>query len=233
MAQDRDMYSKRRAARLVTDSALLVRSRGGFVAATLLVGLLVGNRPAWGRDRPAEVLLSTPATSAEKSPGQATFPSPNAPMQAFWSFAREMFARGDYVLAAEALEKAYEREPLPALLFNAGQAYRKASRYSAAIRAYERLLSVAPKHPAAAEARDHLSTLKILITQEERQKKIELAMEQTQEELDRLRRPPVYKRVWFWATVLGATATVVAIGVSVKVYQDQRTTDTGMLSLQF
>lgn len=228
-----DMYGKLR----IRGSAISMLGRvpglATFIEAALLVWLLVDSCPAWGRDK-QPALPPPPAAADATASNPSAPPGPNAPMRAFWAYARERFEQGDYVAAAEALEQAYAREPVPKLLYNAGQAYRKASRYPEAIRAYERFLRVAdPKLPIALDAADYIRTMRLLISQEERQKKIELAMEQTQEELERFRKPPVYKRVWFWATLVGAAATAVAVGVGIKVYQDQRTTDTGMLSLQF
>lgn len=232
MAYHCDRYDKLLSARLVPSGNGRIQWRDAFVATALLWGLLSGESPAWGRDKPPAE--TAPASATEVSGATPSEPpAANASWRAFWAYARDRFARGDYIAAAAALEQAYTREQLPALLFNVGQAYRKASRYPEAMIAYERFLKVAPtKDPAVLDAADYIRTLRLLMAQEQRQKQIVLAMEQTQEELQRYRKPPLYKRTWFWVTVAGAAATVVAIGVGAKLYQDQRTTDTGNLSLQ-
>jgi hypothetical protein len=232
MAYHCDRNDKARSARLAQSGNGRIPWRDAFVATALLWGLISGGGPAWGRDKPpAETAPASASAGDGAAPSEP--PAANASGRAFWSYARARFERGDYSAAAAALEQAYTREPLPVLLFNVGQAYRKASRYAEALEAYERFLKVAPaKDALALDAADYIRTLRLLMAQEQRQKQIVLAMEQTQEELQRFRKPPLYKRAWVWVTVAGAAATVVAIGVGVKLYQDQRTTDTGNLSLQ-
>lgn len=193
--------------------------------------------PAPVGDVAAPAALDTPSPAATAPPPPST-PAPppppaDAPMRAHYDYARSMFARQDYVAAAAAMERAYAREPRPMLLFNVGQAYRKAARYPEAVTAYQRFLEIAPQHPMALDARDHLRTITILSSQEDKRKQIELEMAETQQEIDRIRRPPIYKRVWFWAAILGGTAAVVAIGVGAKTYQDQRRTDSGLVTLEF
>lgn len=149
-----------------------------------------------------------------------------------------MFAKQEYIAAAQAMERAFAKEPRPILMINIGQAYRKAGRYKEALAAYQRFLELAPDHPMAVDARDHIRTIQLLTQQEEKRKQIELSLEQTQEELERtqqaMRKPvPIYKRAWFWGAVIGASAAVVAIGVGAKVYQDQRASDSGLVAIQF
>lgn len=177
-----------------------------------------------------DAALETPAPAPAALPPP---PPPDAPMRAHYDYARQMFAKEQYVAAAEAMERAFAQEPKPMLMFNIGQAYRKAARYSEATRAYQRFVEMAPDHPMAADARDHLRTISILNTQEEKRKQIELDFEQSQQEIARMRKTPIYKRAWFWASVAGVVATAVAIGVGVKAYQDQRASDSGLLTLQF
>lgn len=202
-----------------------------FLARLFVLGLLSWGASASARERDRTPPPSVPAVAAvaEDPPP----PPADAPTRVHNDYARLMFSREKYLVAAETLERAYSRDPNPILLFNAGQVYRKGGHYAESLRSYERFLVVAPKHSLAVDARDHVRTLQILLSQEDKKKEIEIKMEQTQQEIDRLRKPPLYKRAWFWVTILGGTATVVAVGVGVKVYQDQRATDSGLLSLQF
>lgn len=164
---------------------------------------------------------------------QLAVPPANASAGALVAYARQLFSRQDYATAAEVLERAYSREPRPILLFNAGQSYRKAERYSDAARCYERFLVFAPKHPLAAEARDHLGTLKVLQEQQDKRREIELAIDQTQQQLEKEKKAAVFKRPWFWIAIGSVVASSVAIGVGIKLYRDQRDSNTGTLSLQF
>ena len=165
--------------------------------------------------------------------GQPTPPAASASASLLVSYARQMFARQDYPAAAEALERAYSREPRPIYLFNAAQSYRKAERYSDATRCYERFLIFAPKHTLAAEARDHLRTLQVLQEQQQKRREIELAIEQTQQQLEKEKSTAVYKRPWFWIALSSAVAGTIGVVVGVKLYRDQRDSQTGTLSLQF
>jgi tetratricopeptide (TPR) repeat protein len=176
-------------------------------------------------------LVKQPSPSTQAAP--PTAPADNAPISAFAEYARAMFERQEYVAAAQCMERAYAKDKNPLWLFNIGQAYRKAGRYDEAMAAYQRLLDTAPQTSMAAETRDHVRTLKMMIKQDEQRKQIQLAMEQTQKELERLRKPPLYKRVWFWATLVGGAAAVVAVGVGAKYYQDQRASELGYVNLQF
>lgn len=70
------------------------------------------------------------------------------------------FQRGDYDAALTALLKAYELQPLPLLLFNIAQAYRKAGKREEALRYYERFVATAPQSPLTPEAEAHSAALR-------------------------------------------------------------------------
>jgi len=204
--------------------------RSGIVMALAILALFVsGAALAAGKGKSPDAALSSEPTPTE----QPVPPPPEASAQAHYSFARQMFAKQEYVAAAQALERAYARDPRSLYLFNAAQAYRKGARYQEALKAYERFLSISPNDAMAPDARDHVRTLQIMLAQEERQKQIELTMEQTQLELERVKSPPITRRIWFWAAIVGVGVTVIAIGAGAKVVSDQRATDTGIVALQF
>lgn len=200
-----------------------------LLAVLLGLALAIPARADSGRAR----ARPTEASDEDIERSQLPAPAANAPASALLNYARQLFARQDYPAAAEALERAYGREPRPIYLFNAAQSYRKAERYAEATRCYERFLIFAPKHALAVEARDHLHTLQVLQEQQQKRREIELAIEQTQQQLDREKSTPVYKRPWFWIALGSAVAGTVGVVIGVKLYRDQRDSNTGTLPLQF
>jgi tetratricopeptide (TPR) repeat protein len=69
------------------------------------------------------------------------------------------FDAGDYGRAADEYLAAYQRIPLPDLLYNLGQCYRLAGDGARAIEYYRRYLAVAPSGAAADKAREHIARL--------------------------------------------------------------------------
>ncbi len=69
------------------------------------------------------------------------------------------FDAGDYRLAADEYQAAYQLIPLPDLLYNLGQCYRLAKDTARAIEYYQRYLRVAPTGAAADKAREHIERL--------------------------------------------------------------------------
>jgi tetratricopeptide (TPR) repeat protein len=188
---------------------------------------------AWGRERTPAAAPAPAEEEAALTDGESPPPA-DAPAQAHWRYARQLFAHEDFVNAAKELELAFARDPRPLYLFNAGQAYRKGEKLVEAKHLYQQFLSLAPDHVLAVDARDHIRTIEQLINQQEQNQQIGFALEQTLKDLEKARKPlPVYKRAWFWLSIAGVASTAVAIGVGVKLYNDQRNSNGGTLSLQF
>lgn len=74
------------------------------------------------------------------------------------------FGLGNYAAAAAEYEKAFRYKPDPALLFNAGQAYRLADKKPRALQLYRNYLRLFPTGVAANEARKHVETLQAAST---------------------------------------------------------------------
>lgn len=203
----------------------------GLCLLTLCLEAVASAAPAGASSRSRGKRAPTVDEDIERA--QLEAPPPDAPIAQLLAYARQLFARQDYATAGETLERAYSREPRPIYLFNAGQSYRKAERYPESTRCYERFVNIAPTHPLAAEARDHLSTLRVLQEQQEKRREIELAIEQTQQQLDREKRTPIYKRPWFWVAIGGTVVGAVALGLGLQFYRDQRASNTGTLALEF
>jgi tetratricopeptide (TPR) repeat protein len=172
------------------------------------------------------------------------------------------FQNKEFLQAAEELQTAYAIEPKPLLLFNIGQAYRRAGRPQEALAAYERFVREDPTSTLRPETEGYCNDMRTLIAEQERKAQVEkalvneqqraqkqaaaLADEQergrsTQQALtlerqrnERERRRPLYRRPWFWG-VLGAA--VVAVGTSVALgvtlAPRDRPTDGGFVEVNF
>ena len=86
-------------------------------------------------------------TDAKAANGQAT-----RGVREIIESATKHYQAGDYDTAASEYFAAYEKKPLPALLFNVAQSHRKAGRTEEALALYERFLREDPKSTLAPEA---------------------------------------------------------------------------------
>lgn len=117
----------------------------------------------------------------------ADFAAPRA-LRAHLEQGRRFFQEGQFLLAAEEYALAYAMKPLPRLLFNIAQAYRRASRMDEAYVLYARFLKDEQQTPLRKEASGYVAELRSVAF-----------------------RPPVYKRAWLWGLV-GTAAAVLAAG---------------------
>lgn len=198
-----------------------------------------------------ELLAVFPAAGEKSGPGQSPAPQISAQSQvepapagetaaAHLQLSVRHFQNKEFLKAAEELRIAYVIEPKPLLLFNIGQAYRRAGYPQEALTAYEKFLRDDPTSTLRPETEGYCNDMRTLIAEQERKAQIEraLASEQqraqeqavalrdeqergktTQQALtmerqrnERERRRPIYRRPWFWG-VIGAA--VVAVGTSV------------------
>lgn len=74
---------------------------------------------------------------------------------------------GAYDQALAEYEAAFKLAPLPALLFNMGQANRLRGNKAAALDAYQRYLGATPDGPGADEARSHVAELTVAIREDQ------------------------------------------------------------------
>lgn len=164
--------------------------------------------------------------------------------------AQALFKEQKFSDAADHLMSAYEREPKAVLLFNAGQAYRKALRPVEAKSAYQKLVTTYPEHPLVPEAKGYVQTLDALIAEVQAKQQIELSLmeqkaksekelaeerarrEAVQKELSKYKKP-YYKTVWFGLLMAGgalAVGTVILVPVLVNAASK---TDGGTQHLSF
>lgn len=208
---------------------------------------------------------ATPIAAAAPSPTAATPASPpvasgmlepppaGAKADQIADYAAALFKQQRYSDAGDALKLAYEREPRPIFLFNVGQTYRKAGRYSDAVAAYRRFIAAAPGNPLVSEARGYENTLTVLIEQQDRANQIETSLIDQQAEAARARQnltlqqrkteeaqsalaiekaqqKKIYRRPWFWGVIGGGVGLVLAIGLGVGVSQLSYYTPGGTLT---
>lgn len=146
--------------------------------------------------------------------------------------AAALFKEQKFGEAGDKLVLANQANPHPVILFNAGQAYRKAMRPLDAKRAYQEFVTKYPSHALSPEAKGYIQTLEVLIAQTEEKKQVELALleqkeksekelaeerekrEEAEMALGKLRRP-FYKKAWFWVVVSGAVLVGTGIGLGV------------------
>jgi len=173
------------------------------------------------------------------------------------SMARELFAAGKYMQAAELLGRIITVDPRPIHYFNLGQTQRRAGQIDEARQSYRHFIEIAPQHPSVPEARAYMRELDSVAAQvAQAEKRYRSQLDRTRGELlqqldltrgellseraqvAQLRRGgPVYKRAWFWL-VLGGTFTAVATaGIVAGVLLTQRPepppTDTGYIGFGF
>ncbi|MFO0576915.1 MAG: hypothetical protein U1A78_23170 [Polyangia bacterium] len=156
--------------------------------------------PAPATAAPTPTAAPVPVTSpapAESVPPSAIEPPPSdAAAEAHVAYANQLFLAGLYADAAAALRRAYERNPKPIYLFNAGQSYRKGLYPVEALELYERFIAIAPAHPLANEARGHVQTIQALLQKqrENEQIKLQLTEEQALAEQARKRADAAHKK---------------------------------------
>lgn len=193
------------------------------------------------------------AASPAAAGGQLEPPPAGAKADQIADYAAALFRQQRYSDAGDALKLAYEREPRPIFLFNVGQTYRKAGRYTDAIAAYRRFIAAAPGNVLVSEARGYENTLTALIEQQERANQIEISLIDQQAEAERVRQnltlqqrkteeaqhalaaekaqqKKVYRRPWFWGVVGGGIALVVVVGLGIAYGQAAYVTKGGTLT---
>ena len=209
----------------------------------------------------AAMALSINANLARAAPINQTSevqpepPPASASVDDLVSYASTMFKSQKFAEAGQSLHFAYQREPRPIFLFNAGQAYRKGERYSEAKAAYSEFLQVAPDHRLASEARGYVATLTALLEQRERSQQIEMALSDQKAESERAKQlseenrakaeanrakaeqaekaladeqtkqKKFYRRPWFWGLVGAGVVLGGSIAAGVLIAGAQRKTD--------
>lgn len=88
----------------------------------------------------------------------------------------EAFQAKDFLRAVTELRAAYRQDPKPLLLFNIGQAYRRAGRAAEALEAYEQFLRAEPKSPLRPETEGYCNDMRTLLEEQARKAQVETAL---------------------------------------------------------
>ncbi|MDP3236559.1 MAG: tetratricopeptide repeat protein [Myxococcales bacterium] len=177
-------------------------------------------------------LLSTLALAAEPS----AEPSTEEQARAAAAAARAAFDAGDFTIAVARYQEAWRLKPVPGLLFNIGQSFRRSGNPTEALVAFRRYLETGPSEEQVASTEALIQNIEQTQAQVREARTRELKLDETKVALARAeaknasqrlelelaarRAPPppeplLTQRWWFWAglgvLVAGAaTATVVA-----------------------
>ena len=153
-----------------------------------------------------------------------------------------LYDLGKYADAAREYQEAYKLKPVPALLFNIGQAYRGAGNTTEALTAYKSYLRKVPEAPNRVDVEGFIVKLQETLDaeraaqkqhdEEERQRLLQ--QQQAQQQQQQTPRPdlvatappaekqPIYKKWWLWTAIGGVLVVggVVAIAVATTTPKD-------------
>lgn len=238
-----------------------------FVIVWAVAALLAGLGPAWAQPvEPPPPSASSGPTPASSEPPPAGFAAsaapavfvvdPALPLSALLQRAGAAFADARFDEAIAYLTVAYSRQPAPPILFNIGQAHRKAGHTQKALEFYERFLRDHARSPLVPEAAAQADAMRAKLAAEQATvKKTEaeqLARELAEHaeqaaqlhEAERLQADaalrkevarkelPVYKRKWFWGLLGGLVGAGVIAGVAVGLALRPPPEPTGDLATQ-
>ena len=125
----------------------------------------------------------------------------------------KLFNLGKFDEALVEYEAAYDRKPLPGVLYNIAQCHRNLGNYKQAIFGYRNYLRQVP------DAKNREAVLDLIDELEDKQRELERAAERERAEREPPPPPPppskrpLYKRGWFWGGV--AAVTLATVGVVV------------------
>jgi tetratricopeptide (TPR) repeat protein len=222
-----------------------------FASALVLLGALILG--AGDGERAASAQGQAPA-----SPGAAASSDKRTTRELIDS-ATKHFQAGEYDAAISDFYAAYQKKPLPALLFNIAQAHRKAEHWQEALTLYERFMKDDPKSQLVPEAEAHSAAMRAKIDAQkasaEREAAERLAKQRAEEaealavarEAERKKaeaalllaasrksEKPIYKRGWFWGVIGGVVAAgAITAGVVIAVKLKEPASELGSRDVQF
>jgi len=185
--------------------------------------------PAPAVQRAGVPTASEPASTAEPVPTQSQGKLSKPAIDATLAEASALFKAGQHLEAAQKLMLVYDTDPQPLLLFNAGQAYRRARRPQEAKDVYLRFLAAAPNSPLVPEVRGYVRDTDTLIELQAREQQIAIQLEKekaaatsAQQALQKERSAPIYRRSWFWVGI-GTVGLAIIGGGTAGLFIRERT----------
>lgn len=151
---------------------------------------------------------SLPASSAElpqtgavpsSPPQEDGFDSAQEQAGEHMKEARELFVSKQYEKSIAESVVAYKLAQWPICFYNIAQAYRRLQDRRQALKFYQRFLKDAPTSRFAADAQNAIIEISLYLQQ--------------QEQIDREKKRPVWRKGWFWG-VLGTSLAVVGSGLA-------------------
>ncbi len=160
---------------------------------------------------------TVPSTEVEPPPAPLkTQPSLEDQVDAHVQKASDHFSAGRYKDSAASLRAAHDLDPQPIFLFNIAQSLRRGQQLKEALTFYQRYLVADPKTSLRAETNGYIQELTALL--------------EKQEQLEREKRKPAWRKPWFWG-LMGAGVAVVATGLGLGLGLGLRDTRT-VITLQ-
>ncbi len=210
-----------------TDVSMLLRLLGkwGPIACVYAAVLSVTPSLVWAAAGSQAVAPSSavppspPAPAAEHEPPPAppkTDPSVEDQVDAHVQKASEHFSAGHYRDSAAELRAAHDLDPQPIFLFNIAQSLRRGQQLKEALSYYQRYLVADPKTSLRAETNGYIQELTALL--------------EKQEQLEREKRKPAWRKAWFWG-LMGGGVALVATGLGLGLGLGLRDTRT-VITLQ-
>lgn len=183
---------------------MLLRLLGKWGPVACVCAALVSTWPGGTRaDSGSGLSVGSVATSGptvrppdEEPPPAQSKPDPSVEDQvdAQVQKASEHFSAGRYRESASALRAAHDLDPQPIFLFNIAQSLRRGQQLQEALSFYQRYLVADPKTSLRAETNGYIQELTVLL--------------EKQEQLEREKRKPAWRKAWFWGLMGGGVALV-------------------------
>ena len=181
---------------------LLLRSRWGLAACVFALGMELGASSLYaatpssppGTSVSTVQVVSRPPDEEPPPASPKTDPGLEDRVDAQVQMASEHFAAGRYRESAQSLRAAHDLDPQPIFLFNIAQSLRRGQQLRDALGYYQRYLVADPKTSLRAETNGYIQELTALL--------------EKQEQIERERRKPAWRKPWFWGLVGGGVALV-------------------------
>ena len=188
---------------------MLLRLLGTWGPIACMCAAVVSTWPAIAQaDTAPNVVAVSTVTTAESANGSSVCPQDEEPepaqrktdsnledrVDAHVQQASDHFSAGRYKESAAELRAAHDLDPQPIFLFNIAQSLRRGQQLKDALASYQRYLVADPKTSLRAETNGYIQELTALL--------------EKQEQLEREKRKPAWRKPWFWGLMGGGVALI-------------------------